>query len=95
MSQIISAPYIDMSTSSVEGAHPRAHLAQLHEHIDNAQEIAGGQRARGIAARHVVLVKRALALAEPAAHHVLVLARQLLLHVAFQAPQQEGPQDAV
>lgn len=72
-----------------------ADLAQLHEDVDDAQEVAGGEGGGGVGGGHVVLVQRALALGEAAAHHVLMLARQLLLHLALQPPQQEWPQHAV
>ena len=41
------------------------YLAQLHEDIDDAQEIGGGKSGAGVAAGHVVFVQRSLPLAQP------------------------------
>lgn len=70
-------------------------LAQLHEDVDDAEEVAGSQGGGGVGGGHVVLIQGALALGQAAAHDVLVLARQLLLHLALQPPQQERPQHAM
>ena len=46
------------------------YLAQLHEHIDDAQEIGRGQSGAGVTACHVVLIQCTLALTQttPALH---------------------------
>ena len=74
-------------TSLIEGRLDyMSHLAQLHEDVDDAQEIARAERAAHIRGGHVVLVQRALALAQAAADDVLMLPWQALLHIALQAP---------
>ena len=57
--------------------------------------LPASSRPHRVARVDVLLVQAALALGEAAAHDVLDLGGQLLLHVALQAPQQEGPQHAV
>lgn len=42
-----------------------SHLAQLHEAVHDAQEVAAGQRGARVAAGHVLLVQLALALGQP------------------------------
>lgn len=72
-----------------------SHLAQLHEDVDDAQEIARAERIAHIRGDHVVLVQCALALAQAAADDVLMLPWQALLNIALQASKQKGPQHAV
>ena len=93
-------PYTFIAASSTTDDRTAAigrgpHLAQLHEHIDNAQEVARAEGVADVRGGHVVLVQRALALGQAALDDVLVLAGQLLLHIPLQPPQQEGPQHAV
>jgi hypothetical protein len=70
-------------------------LAELHEDVHHAEEVPPRHgRSRG-AARHELLVQMQLSSRERAHDHVLVLARELLLHVLFQATQQERAHDGV
>lgn len=48
---------------------------------------------RLLCARHEIVVEESLPLGQPAHDDVLVLPRQLLLHLRFQPPEQERPQD--
>ncbi len=69
-----------------------AHLPQLHKDVNDAQEIARAEDVPDIRGSHVVLVQGALPLGQAALDDVLVLSRELLLHVLFESPEQEWPQ---
>lgn len=56
-------------------------LAQLHEDVDDAQEVGGRQRGAGVAAGHVVLVQAPLALAQPAPAHTGFIRYQATMHM--------------
>ena len=72
-----------------------AHLAQLHEHVHDAEKGARAQRVARLPAGHKVLVEQPLALRERARYDVLDLILEALLDVLLEAAQQEGAQDLV
>ena len=45
------------------------HLAQLHEDVDDAQEVGRGQSGAGVTAGHVVLIEAPLSLAQSTPVH--------------------------
>lgn len=86
--------------AGADGArHGMAHesmfyLSQLHEDVHHPHEVSplqGGARGRP---RHELLVEGGLPAAEAAHHHVLVLARQLLLHVLRAERERENDKTA-
>lgn len=72
-----------------------AHLAQLHQNVDDTHEVAGGQCLLGCGLRHEVVIETALALGQPAADDMLILLRHLLLNVHLHSAEQERPQNLV
>jgi len=72
-----------------------AHLAQVHQHVHDREEVAVVHR--GLSAVHVdvLVVEVALAPRETALDDVLDLLGQLLLHVPLEPPQHERPQDVL
>ena len=72
-----------------------AHLAQLHEHVDDFKKVSTCKlRARG-AGQHEFVVEKPLTFGQATRDHVLVLGRHLTLHILLQAPQNEGAQHRV
>lgn len=72
-----------------------AHLAQLHQNVDDTHEMAGGQCLLGCGLGHEVIIETALALGESAADDMLILLRHLLLNVHLHSAQQKRPQNLV
>ena len=71
------------------------HLAQLHEHVHDADERAAAELGARLRVVHKVLVELALALRERAGHHVLDLGEQRLLNVLLEPAEQKRAQDRV
>ena len=61
-----------------------ANLSQLHQAVDDTQQVAAGQRGGRIAGSHVFLVQATLTLGQPAVHDVLGLTREVLLNLGFE-----------
>ena len=72
-----------------------AYLSQLHQDVDDGQEVAGLQCVFGVGARHEVVIEEPLPFGQRAPQNVLELLRELLLYLAFEPPKEEGPEDLV
>ena len=72
-----------------------AHFPQLHEDVDDGEEVAGLEGVPGVGPGHEVVVEEALPLRQRTPDDVLVLFRQLLFHLALEATQQKGAEHLV
>ena len=64
-----------------------AHLAELHETVDDTEEVATRKTLPRLGSRHKVVIKKTLTLGQTTRDDVLVLARQLFLDFALESSQ--------
>ena len=72
-----------------------AHLAELHQAVDDAHVVAAGKAFTGLGTRHKVIIQEALSLRQATRHHMLILLRHLLLYIRLETAKDKWPKYSV
>lgn len=94
MNQSLNGEWSDDRTS-LKQVRVIAHLPQLHEDIDDTEEVPSSQCLLSLRQTHELLIQESLSLRQSTHDDVFMLLWQLFLHILLQPSQKERTQDLV